>query len=255
MTSYSSEKTQDSENEEYILQNNIVDKVNTQKKVYLNQILKIKSNKCNIPKKSNYLWKNAIFNEKIYELLISEDEEITKRYKNIYKKIENILMGNFGEVTKAFSFHKDFFALSLISVCDFNESNKDYLLFTIYFDKKENDPLHFIEYLEFVDVSQAKSNLKMSLIDFLKEHQYGYIDLEYDELCLIDENVFYSKIEKNENNEIYIYPYNEEIIKESDKVKKVQMMDREMEDKSFIDIDKLIPTSEIVVNVLEIKKI
>ena len=79
MTSYSSEKTQDSENEEYILQNNIVDKVNTQKKVYLNQILKIKSNKCNIPKKSNYLWKNAIFNEKIYELLISEDEEITKR--------------------------------------------------------------------------------------------------------------------------------------------------------------------------------
>ena len=250
MISDNSEKTQDSEDEQYILQNNIVDKVNTQNKVYLNQILKNKSNKCNIPKKSNYIWKNAIFNEKIYELLTSEDEKITKRYKYIYKKIENILMGNFGEVTKAFSFHKDFFTLSLISACDFNESTIDYLLFTIYFDKKENDRLYFVEYLEFVDVAQVKSNLKMSLMDFLKEHQYGYIDLEYDELCLIDENVFFSKIEKNENNEIYRYPYNI-IIKESDKVKKVQMMDREMEDKSFVDIDKLIPTSEIVVNVLE----
>ena len=216
---------------------------------FLNQILQKSS--CLLSKEKDYLWKNSLFCKKLFNILTTEDQDIIDRYKHIYNEIENILMGDFSNANEKTIYYKDFYYISFILNLK-NDSNSDYLLFVIYYSKSEKNSEYFKEFLEFLNISEAKNDLKSSALEFRNQHQYSNSELEYDKQCLLDSNIFFNKIVKNNNGKIIRYPNEFEIINKSDKVKSIQMMDKKLEDKGFIDIDKLIPKSTIITNVLNI---
>ena len=207
----------------------------------LEQILE--SSSCQLSKEKNYLWKNSLFCFKIYDILTTDDEDTIIRYKNFYKQIENILMGDFCGANEKTIFYKDFYYASYILNLK-NDSKTEYLFFVIYYSKINKNSEYFLEYLEFLNFTETKADLKSSIFNFRNEHQYFNSDLEYDKQSLLDSNVFFYKIIR--------YPNEYEIINKSDKVKNIQMMDKKLEDKGFIDIEKLIPKSAIITNVLNI---
>ena len=225
------------------------EEINQNEKYSLNQILENPS--CLLSKEKVYLWKNSLFSEKLFNILTSEDNKIINRYKQIYNQIENILMGDFCDATEKIIYYKEFFYISFILNIK-NDLNIDYLLFVIYYSKQDKSSEYFLEFLEFLNISEEKSDLKKFVLDFKNEHQYNNSELEYDKQCLLDSNVFFYKICKNNEDKIIRYPNDFEIINKSDKVKNIQMMDLKFEDKGFIDIDQLIPKSTIITNVLNI---
>ena len=215
----------------------------------LRQVLENPS--CLLSKEKNYLWKNALFSKKLYEILTTEDNQLISRYKEIYNQIENILIGNFSNTMEKKIYYKDFFYISYILKIN-NDSITDYLTFVIYYSKKDKQSEYFYEFIEFLNISEKKSELKQSFLKFRNDHKYACSELEYDKQCLLDSNVFFNKIVKNNDGELIRYPNDYEIINKSDKVKSIQMMDKKLEDKGFIDMDKLIPKSTIITNVLNI---
>ena len=215
----------------------------------LKQILESPS--CAISKEKEYLWKNTLFSPELYEILTTDDKDIISSYDSIYNQIENILMGDFCNATEKIMYYKDFFYISFLLNSKIY-SNNNYLFFVIYYSKLDKNSHFYVEYLEFLNVAGAKSELKHSALKFREEHKYSNADLEYDKQCLLDSNVFFYRTIKNNEGKIIRYPNEENIINKSDKVKKVENMDVKMEDKGFIDLDKLIPKSTIITNVLNI---
>ena len=209
------------------------------------------SSMCHLSKKKEYLWKNTLFSKKLFDILTTEDEEVISRYKYIYDIIENILMGDFCGASEEKVFYKEFFYLSFLLNLKLN-SFQDNLLFVIYYSKVEKNSKYYVEYMKFLDVSEEKSILKASIIEFNNEKKYSYNDLEYDKQCLLDSNVFFNKIIKNNEDNMIRYPNEYEIIDKSDKIKKIEMMEEKIEDKGFIDIEKLMSSSPIITNVLNI---
>ena len=208
---------------------------------------------CVLSKEKEYLWENSLFSPQLYELLTTEDKDIHFRYDIIYNHIENILMGDFCNAKEKIIYYKEFFYISFLLNIKINSNDSVYLLFVIYYSKtdKNKNSEYFSEYLEFLNVSEIKSEIKKSIIQFGKEHIYSNSDLEYDKQCLLDSNVFFHKIIKNNEGKIIRYPYKYEINKRSDKIKKVKRYGKEEEDKGFIDIEKLIP-KQTIINVLNI---
>ena len=109
-----------------------------------------------------------------------------------------------------------------------------------------------IQVLEFVDVSFYRNELNESLKLFKLNHQYENSSLEYDKQCFLDSNVFYSEVEKKDQKIIIRHPLYNNIIKESDKIKKIEVMNKKVEDKGFIDLDKLKINSPIIISVLKL---
>ena len=211
----------------------------------------LEDSSCLLSKEKSYLWKNSLFSQKIFDILTTKDKDIIDRYKHIYNEIENILMGDFGNAMYKTIYFKDFYFISFI-LNSKNDSNIDYLLFVIYYSKRDKKAVYFEEFLEFLNISETKSELKNSVLEFKKQHQYNNSELEYDKQCLLDSNVFFNKIIKYNSGRIIRYPNEFDIINKSDKIKSIQMMDQKLEDKGFIDFDKLIPKSTIITNVLNI---
>ena len=231
-----------------------IEEIEEKKNYSLEQILN--SPTCALSKEKEYIWKNSLFSPILYELLTTEDKDIHFRYDNIYKQIENILMGDFCNAKEKIIYYKDFFYISFLLNTNNNTNNTnnaDYLLFVIYFSKtdKNKNSEYFSEYLEFLNISKIKSEIKKSLSEFSKDHIYSNADLEYDKQCLLDSNVFFSKTIKNNENKIIRYPYEYNIINKSDKIKNVEVMGVKVKDKGFIDIEKLIP-KQTIINVLNI---
>ena len=64
------------------------------KKYSLKELLK--SSSCILSKEKDYIWKNSLFSEKIYEILTSNDnQDILAKYSQVYVLIENIFNGRF----------------------------------------------------------------------------------------------------------------------------------------------------------------
>ena len=215
----------------------------------LDQILK--NPLCVLSKEKVYIWKNSLFSKKVYDILTEENEDIIFRYKHTYTQIENILMGDFSNATEKNIYYKDFFYMSYILPIK-NDSKTDYLLFVIYYSKPEKKSDCFLEFLEFLIITETKIELKETIMNFREEHKYFYSEFEYDKQCLLDSNVFFFKTNKNKEGKITKYPNEFEIINKSDKVKKIVMMERKFDDRKFVDLDKLIPSSAIITNVLNI---
>ena len=206
---------------------------------------------CHLSKEKIYLWKNSLFSKKVFEILTTNDKEDISRYNQIYTQIENILMGDFCNAKEKILYYKDFFYISYILRIT-NVSYSNYLFFVIYYSKQDKNSENFLEFLEFLNIAENKDDLKQSIIKFRDEHKYAYSEFEYDKQCLLDSNVFFFKTIKNNENKIIKYPIEFEIKKKSDKIKNIKMMDKILEDKGFIDIEKLMPNSTIITNVLNI---
>ena len=157
------------EEENNLIENDDFQKNDSKKNFSLEELLKNPS--CHISKEKQYLWTNTLFSQEIFEILTSEDENIIEIYDKIYEQIENILMGDFCDASEKTIFNKDFYYVSFII-----NSNKDsstyYLSFVIYYSNIDN-PEYFKEYLEFLNISETKANLKHSYINFAKEHIYS----------------------------------------------------------------------------------
>ena len=109
-----------------------------------------------------------------------------------------------------------------------------------------------------MEISETKYDISKALNYFNYKNQYSNNNLECDKQCFLDSNIFFSKIIKESDGIIIRYPNNNEIINKSDKIKKVDYMGKEEEDKGFVDIEKLIPKSyvfESVLNILRKKEI
>ena len=206
---------------------------------------------CHLSKEKEYLWKNVLFSKKLFDILTSGNEEIISKYKYLSNFIENILMGDFCNANEKKIYYKDFFYLSFLLNIKIDSINTN-LLFVLYYSKIEKNPTFFLEYMEFLDISEEKSDLKSSISQFINKHKYSCNELEYDKQCLLDSNVFFDRIIKNSEDKLIRYPNDYEIINKSDKVKSIEVMERKIEDKGFIDIEKLISKSPIIPNVLNI---
>ena len=224
--------------------------IETKKKYSLNDILK--SSSCKISKEKNYIWKNILFSEKFYEILTSkESSDIDERYAEIYIDIENILMGDFRGAKEKTYYYKDFYYVSyLLSSKDNLNNNK--ILFVVYYSKLNEKPDYSIEYLEFLEITDIKNELKIALNIFNIQNKYNNSDLEYDKHCFLDTNVFFSRIIHNNDGTIIRFPNENEIVNKSDKVKKYDSAGTEIEDKGFVDIELLIPKSFVYENVLSL---
>lgn len=219
--------------EEYII--NSESEENAQIENYsLNSILENTS--CLLAKEKVYLWENSLFSKKLYEILTAKKDEIIARYKEIYSLIENILMGDFCDASEITDYNKDFFYASYKLKIKI-DSNINYLLFVIYFSKKDKKSEYFFEFLEFLNIFEEKKDIQKSLEKFKNEHQYLYSELEYDKHCLLDSKVFFYKIVKNSDGKIIRYPNNFEIINKSDKAKNIERLGEIKEDNEFIDFD------------------
>ena len=140
----------------------------------------LKSSSCILSKEKNYIWKNSLFSEKIYEILTSNDnQEILAKYSLVYVQIENILMGDFSNAKEMTNFYKDFYYISYIITTKY-DLNNNHLLFVIYYSKSKENPKYFIEYLEFLEISDEKSDLKKALNNFNFQNKYMNSDLEFD---------------------------------------------------------------------------
>ena len=245
---YIKNEIETNENQDDLIINEENEEINQNEKYLLSQILQNPS--CILSKEKQYLWKNSLFSPKLYEILTTENNEIISRYCQIYNNIENILMGDFCKAQEKIIYYKDFFYISYLLNLS-NDIYKTYLLFVIYYSKNDKNSNYYNEFLEFLDVAGTKSDLKKSIQKFQTEHQYIFSELEYDKQCLLDSNVFFNKTIKNNEGKIIRYPNEYEIINKSDKVKNIQMMDKIIKDKGFIDIEKLIPKSTIITNVLK----
>ena len=220
------------------------------KKYSLKEILK--DPHCVLSKEKNYIWKNSLFSEKYYEILASKNNaDIIEKYSEEYILIDNILMGNFCGANEKRNYYKDFYYLSYL-LTPKNDLYKNNLLFVIYYTKSKENPDYSIEYLEFLEISEMKNDLKIAINKFNFENKYSNNELELDKQCFLDSNIFFSKINESINNEIIRYPNEKEIINKSDKVKKIEVMGDKMEDKGFVDIEKLIHKSYIFENVLNL---
>ena len=242
------EVIKDNEEENNLIENDDFQKNDSIKNFSLEELLKNPS--CHISKEKQYLWTNTLFSQEIFEILTSKDENIIEINAKIYEQIENILMGDFCDASEKTIFYKDFYFVSFLL-----NSNKDsstyYISFVIYYSNIDN-PEYFKEYLKFLNISETKANLKYSYINFTNEHKYSNSILEYDKLGLLDSNIFFFEIKKNNEGKMIRYPIESEIINKSEKVKSVEMLDKKYEDKGFIDIDKYLPKSVIITNVLNI---
>ena len=220
------------------------------KKFSLDELLK--SSSCILSKEKNYIWKKTLFSEKIYEILTSNDnQEILAKYSLVYVQIENILMGDFSNAKEKTIFYKDFYYISYIITTKY-DLNNNHLLFVIYYSKSKENPKYFIEYLEFLEISDEKSDLKKALNNFNFQNKYMNSDLEFDKQSFLDSHIFFSKIVQNNDGSIIRYPNENEIINKSDKVKKIDYLGKEQEDKGFVDIEQLIPKSFVFENVLNL---
>jgi hypothetical protein len=220
------------------------------KKYSINEILK--SPYCPLSKEKIFLWKNSLFSKKFYEILTSNnDSEISGKYNDIYPLIENILMGDFGYSTEKRNYYKDFYYLSYI-LTPKNSFNKNYILFVIYYSKLTEESNYFVEYLEFLEISDIKNDIKIAINNFNYEKKYSNNELEFDKQCFLDSNIFFSEIIKGNDDIIIRYPNENEIINKSDKIKKIEYLGEKTEDKGFVDIERLKHKSYIFENVLNL---
>ena len=220
------------------------------KKYSLDDLLKSPS--CVLSKEKNYIWKNSLFSEKVYDILTRHDDSDSfAKYGEIYLLIENILMGDFCNAKEKTNYYKDFYYISYILTPKYDIYNNT-LLFVIYYSKLKDKPEYFKEYLEFLEISDIKNDIKIALNNFNIQNKYMNSDLEFDKQCFLDVNVFFSKIVHSNDGDIKRYPNEEEIINKSDKIKKIKYLDKETEDKGFVDIEQLIPKSFVFENVLNL---
>ena len=220
------------------------------KKYSLGELLKASS--CILSKEKNYIWKNSLFSEKIYEILISNDnQDILDKYSLVYVLIENILMGDFSNAKEMTNFYKDFYYISYIITTKYDLYN-NHLLFVIYYSKSKEKQNYFIEYLEFLEISDEKSDLTKALNNFNFQNKYMNSDLEFDKQSFLNCQIFFSKIVQNNDGSVIKYPNDCEIIDKSDKVKKIELLGTKQEDKGFVDIEKIIPKSFVFENVLNL---
>ena len=244
----------DKENQEGELndipKNEIENQVEDVKKYSLDDILKNSS--CVLSKDKKYVWENSLFSEKIYDILTrSNSPDIFDKYIEIYSLIENILMGDFCNAKEKTIYYKDFYYISYILTAK-NDLCKNTILFVIYYSKIKEKPEYSKEYLEFLEISDTKNDLKQALNYFNIQNQYMNSDLEFDKQCFLDTNIFFSKIVHTNNEDIIRYPNENEITNKSDKVKKTNYYGEDREDKGFVDIEKLIPKSYVFENVLNL---